>query len=243
MRKYLKIFGINVGVGAAAIVLYSPGLLALRVTDYSIFRAGMSIIAGILLAAVFLYSNIRFLRGPKKRQVDIKEISDIEAAKRVLRQYHDGRYFGQTARTVSEQMDRIVKCGRRLSDVLGQKFEKGTLSWEKFNSVVEAAENSAIQNAVTMAGRMQMFDEKEYLRLQHYKQDNIPDDIQEEQIRLYQRNLDNIRSAITLNERLLLKLDTLALEISGSRSGTAEEENRNLLGEIEQLTKEIKYYN
>lgn len=243
MKKYMKIFGINVGIGAVAIVLYSPGLLALRVTDYSIFRAGMSIIAGVILAAVFLYVNVRFLRGPKPGRVDVKEISDIESAKRVLRQYHDGKYFGQTARTVSEQMDRIVKCGKRLSGVLEQKFEKGTMSWEKFNSVVESAENSAIQNAVTMANRMQMFDEREYSRLQHYRQDDIPDDIQEEQIRLYQKNLDNIRSAITLNERLLLKLDTLALEVSGSSTGTAEGENQILLGEIEQLTKEIKYYN
>lgn len=243
MKKYIKVFGINIGVGAAAIILYSPGLLGLRVTDYSIFRAGMSIIAGVLLASVFLYTNIRFLKGPKMKQIDMKEISDIESAKRVLRQYHDGKYFGQTARTVSEQMDRIVKCGKRLSSVLEQKFERGTITWEKFSSVVESAENSAIQNAVTMANRMQMFDEKEYARLQYYKQDDIPDDIQEEQIRLYQKNLDNIRMAITLNERLLLKLDTLALEVSGSSVGAAEGENQSLLGEIEQLTKEIKYYN
>ena len=105
-----------------------------------------------------------------------------------------------------------------------------------------AAETAAIKNVVAMANRMRLFDEKEYARLQHYREDDIPDDIQEEQLRLYQKNFDNVRATIAHNEKLLLKLDALAMEISSSSSGDDTNLNNELIGEIERLTDETKYY-
>ena len=93
-----------------------------------------------------------------------------------------------------------------------------------------------------MANRMRLFDEKEYARLQHYREDDIPDDIQEEQLRLYQKNFDDVRSTIALNEKILLKLDALAMEISASTSTDAADLNNELIGEIERLIDETRYY-
>ena len=53
MKKYIKLILANLSIAAAAIVLYSPGLINLRLSDYSIFRAGMSIIAALLLILAF----------------------------------------------------------------------------------------------------------------------------------------------------------------------------------------------
>ena len=93
-----------------------------------------------------------------------------------------------------------------------------------------------------MANRMRLFDEKEYARLQHYREDDIPDDIQEEQLKLYQKNSDNVRSTISLNEKILLKLDALAMEVSSSASGEDADLNNDLLNEIGKLIDETKYY-
>lgn len=114
------------------------------------------------------------------------------------------------------------------------------MSWDKFNSVAAAAESSAIQNVVAMANRMLLFDEKEYARLRHYREDDIPDDIQEEQLRLYKRNFDDVRTTISLNEKILLKLDALAMELSSSSENT--ELNNELVKEIEKLIDDTKYY-
>ncbi len=89
---------------------------------------------------------------------------------------------------------------------------------------------------------MRLFDEKEYARLQHYREDDIPDDIQEEQLKLYQKNSDNVRSTISLNEKILLKLDALAMEVSSSASGEDADLNNDLLNEIGKLIDETKYY-
>ena len=116
------------------------------------------------------------------------------------------------------------------------------MSWDKFNSVALAAESSAIRNVVAMANRMQLFDEKEFARLEHYREDDIPDDIQEEQLRLYQKNLDDIKSMIALNEKILLKLNALTMEVSSSPGEKAAAWNDDLLAEIEKLIGETKYY-
>ena len=44
LKRLLKLIAVNLCIAVTAVVLYSPGLVALRLSDYSIFRAGMSII-------------------------------------------------------------------------------------------------------------------------------------------------------------------------------------------------------
>ena len=240
MNKYLKLIAANLCIVVAAVLLYSPGLVDLRISDYSIFRAGMSIIAALFLIFLFFLINIRLLKEPERKPVTLEDVPDLEKAKAILRAHCGSRYFGSMARTASEQLDRIVSCRQRLSDILDQRFTKGTISWDKFESAAEAAEASAIKNVVSMANRMRLFDEKEYARLQHYQEDDIPDEIQKEQLGLYQKNFEHIRAAIALNEKILLKLDALAMEISSSDDGA--DLDHALIGELERLIDETKYY-
>lgn len=242
MKKYIKLIAANLCIVLTAVALYSPGLICLRISDYSIFRAGMSIIAALALIAVFFLVNLRLLKDPDRIPVMLEDVPDLDKAKEILKKHWDSKYFGGMAKTASEQLDRILNCRRRLAGILEQKFTKGTMSWDKFNSVVEAAEASAIKNVVAMSNRMRLFDEKEYARLQHYREDDIPDDIQEEQLKLYQKNFDNVRSTIALNEKILLKLDALAMEVSSFASGKDAELNNDLLTEISRLIDETKYY-
>lgn len=242
MKRYLKLAAADLCIAASAVVLYSPGLVNLRLSDYSIFRAGMSIIAAVILITLFFVINIRLLKEPEQKPIMLEDVPDLERAKDILQDYCKGRYFGSLAKTASEQLDRILKCRQRLSVILEQKFTRGTMSWDKFNSTVSAAESSAIKNVVAMANRMCVFDEKEYARLQNYREDDIPDDIQEEQLRLYQKNLEAIRWTIALNEKILLKLDALAMEISSSASRNDADWNHELVSEIERLIEETRYY-
>ncbi len=53
--------------------------------------------------------------------------------------------------------------------------------------------------------------------------------------------MDYIKQSVAANEALILKLDTLALEISNG-TGDAAAASDSLLTEITQLTQELKYY-
>lgn len=210
-KKYIKLVAIDIAIAIIVVILYSPGLLALRVTDESIFRAGMSILAGLGLLCIFFSVNIRMLRDPKPIHIAPDEVYDLDEARKILRSHMDSRMFGSIAKTASGQLDRVQKCRNRINEIIGRKFTEGSMSWDKFQSIVANAEESAIKNVVAMSGRMSIFDEEEYERLKHYKEDDIPDDIQEEQLKLYRDNYESTKAALALNEKILLKLDALAV--------------------------------
>lgn len=242
MSKYIKMFIADIGIAVAAVVLYSPGLIALRISDESIFRAGMSVLAGLALICIFLYVNISSLMGPRPVHIEPDETYDLDQAKAILRSHMDSRVFGGIAKTAAGQLERVEKSRKRLSEIIERKFTKGTMSWDKFQGIVSTAEEAAVKNVAVMSNRMSIFDEGEYQRLQHYKEDDIPDDIQEEQLKLYSDNLESARAVIALNEKILLKLDALTVELSSFEASADADENSEILKELEKLTQDAKYY-
>jgi len=236
MNKLLKILGLNGAIAILAIIIYSPGLLALYPTDISILKAGTSILSGIGLLSAFGIGNLKIL-NPKQKLLLTTKINDFEEAKKILYSYKDGKYFGEIATTMLDQLNRLDRSIQRTTHEIERKFGVGTLSYNKYCGVIDTANKEALQNVITMANRMQLFDEGEYKRLQHYKDDNIPDDIQEKQIQLYSSNMELIKKAIAVNENLILALDTLTVEVA--KPGQNDD---SVLNEIEKLTQEIKYY-
>ena len=221
-----------VGIAVAA---YSPGILALSPSDPSIFRAGCSIILAIVLIYSIYCVNAKLVLGEKHEYM--KSVNSMKDAERVMKSYVSGKYFGKTAETVLNQLYRIQKSTARLNIMLNQKFETGSLSWQRYHGIIDEAEKTINQTICLMANRMMLFDEEEYRQLMHFKEDQIPDDIQEERLSLYRENLEKIESAVAVNERILLQFDKLT-------SGLALQENKNdeLLEKIQKLTEEIKYY-
>ena len=104
-NKLVKIAVLNLIIIVAAVVTYSPGLLAWYPNDPSIFKAGMSILIGIFLAVIFLYGNSRLLSDPKL-PVNV-DVNDFSQATKILDMYKNGSYFGKTAQTVLDQIERL----------------------------------------------------------------------------------------------------------------------------------------
>ena len=234
VNKLIKILVLNLIIIVAAVVTYSPGLLGWYPSDPSIFKAGMSILIGIFLFVIFLYGNMRLLSNKKIRV----EINDLEQAKKILNQYKGGARFGEMARTVLDQLERLSRSMQRLQYEIDRKFDKSTMSNDKYSAIINDANASLVDNLISLTHKIQFFDEDEYKRLLDREKDKIPDDIQVKQLELYQSNENSIQSVITANERLILQLDTLAIELS--KPG---EQDDKLLEEIQQLTQEVKYYN
>ena len=59
---------------------------------------------------------------------------------------------------------------------------------------------------------------------------------------MYEANLDEMRTIVTANERLLTELDRFAIEMGRLESGANEQSNDRLLEEINTLVDETKYY-
>ncbi len=230
---------LNLTIVLLMVVCYSEGFLGLRPTDASIFRAGMSIFMAIAGIFAFFYGNYTLLKDPAPMHITSDDLVDLSQARSVLAAYHGGKYFGRIADTASNQLLRLERTMERAKNAVGSKFENGSMSFDRYDATVRAAQEAALNNVVAMANRMQIFDEKDYARLRNYKNDDIPDDIQEKQIALYEDNLKQLEAAVSANEELILALDTMSLELAKpGEKKTADP----LLEEIHRLTEQVKLY-
>ena len=224
-----------------AVVCFSRGILNLWNTNGSAIKILIPIGILIALIAGYILMSIWYLREPKQVMMDENENHSYSELQNVLSSYTNGKYFGKIAKTVMEQLERLNTSCERTKEAINKRFDKSSLSYEKYYSIVDVAEKTANQNVVAMTNRMKFFDEEEYARLENYRNDNIPDDIQEKQIALYKENQAKIEGAIAVNENLILKMDTLSMELA-KISNSSEADMEAMLGEIEELTKEVKYY-
>ncbi len=224
---------LNALIIISAVSVYSPGLLALYPNDPSVFKAGMSILIGIFLFVIFIYGNFSLL-SDKRQKI---EISDLAQAKKILYMYSDSRNFGSIAKTILNQLERLERSMSRLQYEIDRKFAKNSISNDKYSAVINEANASLVDNLINTTHKMQFFYDDEYARLLECKNDNIPDEIQLKQLELYKANEDAIQEVIEKNEKLILQLDTLAIELS--RPG---EQDDDILEEIQQLTREVRYY-
>lgn len=237
--KYLIKTGVIAGVAVAA---YSPGLIALSLFDASIFRAGMSIITGVALTAGFGISTAQYFL-PEKTHIKLLTTKiDVTALSEKLRAHEEDAYMGKLAAQALTQVDRLNKSIERAEFEIARKFDKSTITYQNFYSSVTAASNCAFENLNSFSNRLQLYSDEEYINLQHYKEDDIPDDIQEQQIEIIEKNLKLGKDALAANEQLILGLDKLAMELADSNVKSSEEENSELLNNIKELTNTVKYY-
>ncbi len=235
----LLIFGLVEAI--IAVVCFSRGILNLWNTNGSVIKILIPIGILIALIAGYILMSMWYLREPKQVMMDENENHSYSELQNVLSSYTNGKYFGKIAKTVMEQLERLNTSCERTKEAINKRFDRSSLSYEKYYSIVDVAEKTANQNVVAMTNRMKFFDEEEYARLENYRNDNIPDDIQEKQIALYKENQAKIEGAIAVNENLILKMDTLSMELA-KISNSSEADMETMLGEIEELTKEVKYY-
>ena len=241
-KKLIKYIASTLGIAAVAVVAYSPGLLALRLTDLSIIRATMSIMTGVLLTSGFGYSTYRFILPDKKQIKTLTAKIDITKLAEKLKSHADDVYMGKLSAQALAQIDRLNKSIERAEFEIARKFESSSMTYKQFYSSVSSAGNYAFENLNSFANRLQLYNDNEYEDLKHYQEDDIPDDIQEQQIALMDKNFNLGKDSLAANEKLILGLDSLAMELANSNFKADTEGNSDLLDEINELTNKIKYY-
>ena len=246
MNKNIRLILTDCLYGLLILILYSPGLLGLYPNDPNILKAGISIIAGVLIFAGIIKTNIIDLRPPKLISTNKNvSVSECMSMLRML----NSRLFKHQISDVTDQLERADKYMRSFDDILTVKFSKGSMSYDKYASVIDTAIQSVIRNATLLASRIQMFDEEGYYKIRslidtgEYRRDDIDDKLQEQKDELYQANYKSIIDMVNLNEKILLQLDHLSSEISSMDSNALEQDNNVILEEITTLIHDTQYYN
>ncbi len=240
-KKKIKklIFG-NLGFLIGFVVLFSPGLLGLSIVDASAVKAALSLTLGIMMPAGMVAYNYKTI----SQKNDVKLIGtnqySVEGIRQEMKHYLGSGVFGQVARASLDELDKCEKMQVGVDEVLDRKFEKGSLTYQKFDSIAKAAQDTILANMVNMLNRMKVIDDGVYARLQNYKHDDIPDDIQIQQLELYNKNIAAVKEKRNQNEGLIYKLDELRIELAASEAVDAA--GIKAYAEIDTLIKQIEYY-
>ena len=240
-KKKIKklIFG-NLGFLIGFGVLCSPGLLGLSIVDASAVKAALSLTLGIMMPAGMVAYNYKTI----SQKNDVKLIGtnqySVEGIRQEMKHYLGSGVFGQVARASLDELDKCEKMQAGVDEVLDRKFEKGSLTYQKFDSIAKAAQDTILANMVNMLNRMKVIDDGVYARLQNYKHDDIPDDIQIQQLELYNKNIAAVKEKRNQNEGLIYKLDELRIELAASEAVDAA--GIKAYTEIDTLIKQIEYY-
>ena len=245
MKKYARLLASYAVIAITAMVLYTPWLVGLTPWDPSILRAGLSVIFAILLTGAFGASTYGYLREPEYLLLEAADVNEIDDVLPQLRSYSDLPVVGSTASEAANQIETMDRRCARLYRVIEGKFGTESLSHDKFVAVVDAAMRTLLRNCALLCNRVQAFDVEGYRKL-HRALPSVRDlsnsPVDAERSALYEEALGDLREVLEANERLLLEMGKLEMELSDLESDDNRDDNNRMLDEVKELLEQTRYY-
>lgn len=245
MKKPVKLICGNAAYAVVLICLYSPGLIGLSPFKENAVMAAASVAVAVMAIPGFIIINRALLRDTKPEVKLLKrdEENVYEKVIQSLESYLENSAMRDIASSALSQVKRLEKSRDTAQNLIERRFENGTLSYTKFMSVVDNAANHLLDGYVMISNKMSIFDEEEYRNLftDAYKNDSIPDEVQEQKKKLYGDNIKTMQGILEKNEEILLGIDHLMVEISNK--DFSEYDVNSATAEIDNLIKQLNYYN
>ncbi|HEX3028030.1 MAG TPA: hypothetical protein VHT34_01700 [Clostridia bacterium] len=242
-NKILKIAGLNIGIAALDTILFSPGFIGINIGGTSVFATAFGCSAIFMSIALFVYGNYKILTH-KGKIIQASEIKTEEDYINALKQNRTIKTFGQDIEIILEQIERLHKKNDTIRDILLQKFNREEMSYKKFNDAISAVENVFFMNIRSILNKINAFDEDDYMLIMKKSAGKVfSQEIIQTKMTIYTEYISFVKNSTEENEQILLKLDKLLLEISKFNSlEDGEIENLSGMKEIDELTKQAKYY-
>ena len=155
-NRYVRMLGAYVGIGVAAVIAYSPGLMALSPMDPSILRAGASLIAGVLMCAGLGVSTHLAMRD-ERRYVPLgsgAQSVDPQVVTRALEANEADEVLGALARRGVGALRDGAKKVETLRTLVFARFSQGSMTSERFMSAVQLSADTVTRNCAVIANLM-----------------------------------------------------------------------------------------
>ena len=238
----IRLLGLNLGIAAANIAVFSSGLLAVDLFGSALEKAFGSAFL-VLSGSGLVYGNYKLLSEPEKA-IPIGAKSTKEDYIEALNEHRGLKTFERNIDLLLDQIERLQKKNKTIRDILLQIFNASEISYQKFDAVIAEVENIFFKNIRSIINKLNAFDEEDYNFIK--KQRNagaFSEEIMEEKFKVYNEYIRFVKEATEDNEQILLKLDKLLLEISGLNCiESGELEQMAGMIEIDNLIKQAKYY-
>lgn len=241
-KKYIKLAIGNLLFAIIMVFLYSPGLIGLSFFSDNALMVAAAAAVAVVAILFFILFNKNVLLDKEFDLIEEKEERSLEKAMEVMENYKKSEVLGKAARSSFSQMQRLKTAENNYEKLISRRFQPSSLSYEKFMNVIRSSVAALSSGYIKIANKMVIFEEDEYQKLlgDEYLYDDIPDDIQRERFKLYNKNLNSIKEILEKNEIILLGIDKLMTEISDLES--TDNEMNETASEIDSLLNQLEYY-
>lgn len=225
------------------VILFSPGLVALRLGGTSIFKMALAATVILMSIIVFILGNYKIIQKVEMK-IKVDEMDSIMDYMDALRQNSKKKTFTKDITLLIGQIEKLEKKQETIKILLLEKFSSSEMSYSKFESVIISIQEIFYMNIRSILNKLNIFDQEDYdqIRKDSAKEKFSADFIQTK-LSIYNQYITFIRDSVEDNEQLLLKLDKLLLELSKFNSlEDGELENMHAMKEIDELISKAKFY-
>ncbi len=239
----IKLLELNLGIAAANIIVFSPGLLGVSIIGGEALEAAFGSAFLVLSGSGLLYGNYKLLSRPEE-VIPIGPKSTKEDYVEALNDHRGLKTFERNIDLLLDQIERLQKKNKTIREILLQIFSASEISYQKFDAVISEVENIFFKNIRSIINKLNAFDEDDYVFIRKQRDAGaFSEEIMAEKLKVYDEYITFIKDATEDNEEILLKLDKLLLEISGLNCiESGELEQMAGMIEIDTLIKQAKLY-
>lgn len=251
-KKVLWLILLNLGILLWNVILFSPGMIGLTFGAGALAAAfGVTDIVMSLIG--FGWGNYQLLFSEKNTQLRLYKGNELAQTKdyvEALSQQKEKRVFENEISSAIEQLYRMEDKDKALDTILAQYFSPQEMTFTKFQSAINAVQDLFYGNIKKMLNRIIIFDYKDYVKvLDKLNGAPIVDGVkvapksQAGQLKIYNEHINYVRDLIDMNENIILKMDSLLLEISKLDDIDANGlENMAAIQEINDLIEQTRFY-
>ncbi|MBQ8134500.1 MAG: hypothetical protein IJ192_08860 [Clostridia bacterium] len=248
-KQIIKMICLNLAIVALNVILFSQGLIGLTLGEDALLTAiGVTVIVMSVIA--FGYGNYTLLFSEPDHTHKSAEQNESQNYIRALEEKRDKVVFEPEILSATDQISRLENKKKTLDNILSQYFSPQEVAYTQFQDTVGALKELFYYNIKKILNRITIFDYKDYLKVDdELKNAPVVDGITvfsssaDAQITIYNEHIDYVRELVEENEKILLKLDSLLLEISRSDDiNESDFEQMPAMQEINELISQTNFY-
>jgi hypothetical protein len=235
-KRLIKILGLNLGIAAADIIIFSPGLLAIELFGGSAFETAFGWTMIFLSVVGIIYGNYRLFAQPDRQIPREEYFTDALIKHRGL------RTFEEIIDLTIDQIARLEKKDKSIMNILPQTFGNSEITCNKFAAAIAEIKNAFFRNIQTILNKLDTFDEEDYNFIKKNRDaEDVLKSINVDKLSVYSKYVASIKSAAEDNEQLLLMLDKLLIGISDLKC-PGKGQRQQMTEMIDDLIGQLKYY-
>lgn len=233
-KQIENILKLNIPIIVINVIVFSEGLLGLKITSPNIFESSISLTILIVSIGLLIYGNYKILfKKIDNSLIDYNKLKRPKDWIEVLEYYTNQKETSKYTNLCIEQIGVLEKRLEQLDITLKHHFAAGDFTYAEFSGVIEKSKDVFLNNLDKLITHVNLISTQLERKLSFESQASKKEKLQE--------NLLYIKDLTDNNEEILSSLYTLNFEL-GKLNSSDDAENLETLQALKKLIHTVELY-